>query len=150
LINREFIADKPNEKWLTDITEHPTNEGKIYWCGIKDLFSNKIVGVRYSMNRMTIDLAKNALLDALEKENWPKNVIIHSDRGSQFNANEFRKLINEFELKPSMGQVHTCADNSPMESMNSLIQKNVFNQQKIWKSRNELIVKLNRLNKCKV
>ena len=82
LVRRVFTADAPNRLWLWDITEHPTREGKIYLCAIKDVFSNRIVG--YSIDsRMKARLAVNALEMAVAHRGSPTGVIVHSDRGSQ-------------------------------------------------------------------
>ena len=80
LVRREFTAERCDLLWLTDITEHPTGEGKLYLCAIKDVFSNRIVG--YSIaDRMTSELAVAALRMAIQRRN-PAGTIVHSDRGS--------------------------------------------------------------------
>jgi hypothetical protein len=80
LVLRDFTAAQPNRLWLTDITEHPTAEGKLYLCAVKDACSKRIVG--YSIDdRMTSDLAVNALRNALALRGTV-NTIVHSDRGS--------------------------------------------------------------------
>jgi putative transposase len=85
LVRREFTAAGPNRLWLTDITEHPTAEGKLYLCAVKDACSKRIVG--YSMNeRMTSQLAVNALGNAVALRG-PVAAIVHSDRGSQGGLN---------------------------------------------------------------
>ena len=84
LIERDFAAAAPNELWLTDITEHPTAEGKLYLCAVKDACSRRIVG--YSIDsRMTSALAVNALRNALALRGHVV-AIVHSDRGSQFRS----------------------------------------------------------------
>ena len=81
LVERQFHAARPDELWLTDITEHPTSEGKLYLAAIKDACSNRIVG--YSMNeRMTSQLAVDALTNACSLRR-PTGTTVHSDRGSQ-------------------------------------------------------------------
>jgi hypothetical protein len=81
LIDWAFTAARPNEKWLTDITEHPTEEGKLYLCAIRDVCSGRIVG--YSMDsRMKAALAVSALRNAIALRS-PVATIVHSDRGSQ-------------------------------------------------------------------
>jgi putative transposase len=81
LVDREFTAPATNMMWLTDITEHPTGEGKLYLCAVKDVRSNRIVG--YSMDsRMTASLAVSALRNAIALRS-PVRTIVHSDRGSQ-------------------------------------------------------------------
>jgi transposase InsO family protein len=81
LVRREFTAPAPNRLWLTDITEHPTGEGKLYLCAVKDACSKRIVC--YSIDeRMTSQLAVNALRNAIAMRG-PATAIVHSDRGSQ-------------------------------------------------------------------
>ncbi len=86
LVARVFEADGPNQVWLTDITEHPTKEGKLYMCALKDVWSNRIVG--YAMSeRMTSQLAVDALADAVARRGTSvAGCIVHSDRGSQFSS----------------------------------------------------------------
>ena len=86
LLGRQFHAERPDAIWLTDITEHPTGEGKLYCCAIKDLFSNRIVG--YALDeRMTAGLAVAALRSAIARRQPHGTVVVHSDRGSQGGLN---------------------------------------------------------------
>jgi len=89
LVDREFTADAANVTWLTDITEHPTSEGKLYLCAIKDVWSTRIVGYSIS-HRMTAELAVNALSNAVALRD-PKGTIVHSDRGSQGGFNRWKQ-----------------------------------------------------------
>lgn len=135
LVQRDFTASTINTLWLTDISEHPTAEGKLYLCAIKDVFSNRIVG--YSMDaRMPAALAVAALKNALVTRDVA-TTIVHSDRGSQFRSRDFVRTLREAELRGSMGRVGTCADNAAMESFFALLQKNVLNSRR-WKTREEL------------
>jgi transposase InsO family protein len=135
-VQRDFTATAPNTKWLTDITEHPTDEGKVYCCAIKDLFSNRIVGYATG-ERMTADLAVAALRAAIARRQPNTVVIVHADRGSQFRARSFRAVLVAAGLKGSMGRVASAADNAAMESFWALLQKNVLNQQQ-WRTREQL------------
>jgi putative transposase len=136
LVNRDFSAPAPNVTWLTDITEHPTAEGKLYCCAIKDCFSNRIVG--YSLDeRMTADLATAALRSAVARRQPRGTVIVHSDRGGQFRSRKFRAVLKANSLTGSMGRVSSAGDNAAMESFYSLLQKNVLNRRR-WRTRNEL------------
>ena len=136
LVQRDFTADAPNRVWLTDITEHWTGEGKLYTCAVKDLFANRIVG--YSMSsRMTAKIAVDALNMAMEHRGYPKDVIVHSDRGSQYCSRKFQKAVKGYGANGSMGRVGACGDNAAMESFFSLLQKNVLDQQS-WATRQEL------------
>lgn len=135
IVERDFTADGPNLKWLTDITEHRTSEGKVYLCAIKDLWSNRIVGYSIS-DRMTSGLAVSALRNAIALRS-PVGTVIHSDRGSQFRSNVYVRLIRNNGLKGSMGRVGACGDNAAMESFFALVQKNVLDRRK-WSTREEL------------
>ena len=135
LLERDFTAAGPNQVWLTDISEHPTGEGKLYLCAIKDACSRRIVG--YSIDsRMTAQLAVNALRNALALRGHV-DVIVHSDRGSQFRSNAYVRELRGAQLRGSMGRVGACADNAAMASFFSLLQKNVLNRQR-WQTREEL------------
>jgi putative transposase len=137
LVDRDFTATARNVKWLTDITEHPTSEGKLYMCAIKDVWSTRIVG--YSIgHRMTADLAVSALRNAVALRD-PVGTIVHSDRGSQFRSRAFVTALKSHNLVGSMGRVGACGDNAAMESFFALLQKNVLDRQR-WTSREELRV----------
>jgi transposase InsO family protein len=116
LVRREFTAAQPDRLWLTDITEHPTAEGKLYLCAVKDACSKRIVG--YSTDaRMTSELAVRALRNAIMLRDPAKTAIVHSDRGSQFRSHAYQRVLRDAQLRGSMGQVGTCADNAAMESL---------------------------------
>jgi len=130
-----FTANAPNAVWLTDISEHPTAEGKLYMCAVKDLHSNKIVG--YSIDsRMKSSLAVTALRNAVSLRS-PQATIVHSDRGSQFRSRKYVNALKNAGLQGSMGRVGACGDNAAMESFFALLQKNVLNRKR-WETREEL------------
>lgn len=135
LVQREFSARRPNQLWLTDLTEHWTDEGKLYLCAIKDVYSNRIVG--YSIgSRMTAELAVAALRNAAALRDSVGTTLL-SDRGSQFRSRKFVETLRENGITGSMGRVGACADNAAMESFFSLLQKNILNKQR-WRTRQEL------------
>jgi transposase InsO family protein len=135
LVKRQFHAQRPDKLWLTDITEHPTAEGKLYLAAVKDACSNRIVG--YSMSqRMTSQLAVDALVNACSLRR-PTGTTVHSDRGSQFRSHDFVRTLHKHGLNGSMGRVGACADNAAMESFFSLLQKNVLNRRR-WQTREQL------------
>ena len=137
LLARDFTATAANVRWVTDITEHATGEGKLYLCAIKDLWSARIVG--YSIDsRMTAELAVSALRNAVALRD-PVGTIVHSDRGSQFRAHAFVRTLKANGLVGSMGRVGACGDNAAMESFFSLLQKNVLDRRR-WPNREELRV----------
>jgi putative transposase len=135
LVDRNFTATAPNVLWLTDITEHPTGEGTLYLCAIKDVYSGRIVG--YSVDsRMKASLTVTALRNAIIRRS-PTGTVVHSDRGSQFRSNSFVRALATHGLVGSMGRVGACGDNAAMESFFALLQKNVLDRQR-WATREEL------------
>jgi putative transposase len=111
------------------------DEGKLYLCAIKDVYSNRIVG--YSIDsRMKASLAVSALHNAIALRD-PEGTVVHSDRGSQFRSNAFVRTLKGNGLKGSMGRAGACADNAAMESFFSLLQKNVLDRQR-WSTRADL------------
>lgn len=139
VIRHEFVADGPNKVWLWDISEHPTKEGKLYVCAIKDVFSNKIVG--YSIDsRMKSSLAQAAMRNAIALRS-PLGTVCHSDRGGQFRAKRTQQLLANNGLIGSMGRSYGAGDNASMESFFSLLQKNVLNTRR-WDTREELRIEI--------
>ena len=135
LVKRKFTATRPNQLWLTDITEHRTDDGKLYLCAIKDVYSNKIVG--YSIDsRMKASLAVAAARNAIGQRTID-GTILHSDRGSHFRSNAFLRVLKNNGITGSMGRVGACGDNAAMESFFALLQKNVLDRQR-WSTREEL------------
>ena len=115
LIEQDFTALAPNQKWVSDLTYVWTDEGWLYLAVIMDLYSRAIIG--WSMGkRMTQQLMCDALTMALFRRGFPKGVIIHSDRGSQYCSTAYQKLIKMTGLRCSMGRRATCYDNAAMES----------------------------------
>ena len=135
LVRRSFGAKAPNELWFTDITEHGTDEGKLYLCAVKDAFSGRIVGYAVD-SRMKASLAVAALGGAIRLRT-PAGTVVHSDRGSQFRSGKFVRLLRNNGLIGSMGRVGACADNAAMESFFALLQNNVLDRQR-WQTREEL------------
>jgi len=140
LVRREFTAAGPNRVWLSDLTEHPTREGKLYLCAIKDVWSNRIVG--YSIaDRMTSSIAVAALDGAVARRavtgRSVAGCVLHTDRGGQFRSRKLQHALTRHQMLGSMGQVGSAGDNAAMESFFSLLQKNVLNRQ-IWNTRDDL------------
>ena len=115
LLEQDFSAAAPNQKWTSDITYVWTNEGWLYLAVVMDLYSRAIVG--WAMNRrMTQHLVCDALTMALFRRGFPKSTIIHSDRGSQYCSQRYQRLIKNNGLCWSMGRRATCYDNAVTES----------------------------------
>jgi putative transposase len=135
-VNRIFHADRLDQIWLTDISEHPTGEGKLYICAVKDVCSRRIVG--YAIGpRMTSHLADAALRTAIARRAPTGTVVVHSDRGGQFRSKRYQRTLRAHGLTGSMGRVSAAGDNAAMESFFSLLQNNVLDR-RTWTSRDEL------------
>ncbi len=138
LVERDFTATGPNQLWLTDITEHPTAQGKLYLCAVKDVWSRRIVG--YSIDsRMTSHLAVDALEMAIARRGRDQvpGCVVHADRGSQFRPRPYVAALHRHGLRGSMGRVASSADNAAMETFFALLQKNVLNARR-WDTRDQL------------
>ncbi|NEB77359.1 IS3 family transposase [Streptomyces sp. SID14478] len=136
LVQRDFNAAGPNRLWLADIAEHPTAEGKLYLCAIKDVFSRRIVG--YSIDaRMKSSLAVAALDNAVARRDGVAGCVLHTDRGSQFRSRKFVRALDDHRMIGSIGRVGAAGDNAAMESFFSLLQKNVLDR-RTWATRLEL------------
>ncbi len=115
LLEQDFRAEAPNQKWTSDITYVWTDEGWLYLAVVMDLYSRAIVG--WAMHRqMTQHLVCNALTMALFRRGFPKGTIIHSDRGSQYGSKRYQRFIETNGLRCSMGRRATCYDNAVTES----------------------------------
>ena len=115
LLCQQFKVSQPNTVWVSDITYVPTGEGWLYLAGHKDLFTGEIVG--YAMGeRLTRNLVSQSLLRAMASKHPPRGLIHHSDRGSQYCASEYQRILCHFDLKVSMSGRGNCFDNAPMES----------------------------------
>jgi transposase InsO family protein len=115
LLAQQFEVRAPSRVWVSDITYIPTEEGWLYCAAHKDLYSGEIVG--YALGpRITRDLVKQSLLKAIRLRRPPQGLIHHSDRGVQYCAHEYRKLLAQLGIKASMSRKGNCYDNAPMES----------------------------------
>ncbi|RUO24717.1 IS3 family transposase [Aliidiomarina sanyensis] len=115
LLEQDFTASAPNQKWVGDITYLFTSEGWLYLAVIIDLYSRSVVGWSMS-NRMTATLVCDALKMALFRRGFPEGIIVHSDRGSQYCSSDYRDLIKKHRLTQSMSRKGNCWDNACAES----------------------------------
>jgi len=136
LVQRQFTATRPNELWLTDITEHPTSEGKLYCCVVLDLYSRKVVGWAID-RRCESALVLDAINKAGESRKTSPSTVIHSDHGTQFTSWAFTENVRRLGLLSSMGTVGDCYDNAPMESFWGSMQIELLNRQS-WRTKMEL------------
>ena len=115
LLDRQFTASQPNEKWLSDITYIPTDEGWLYLAGILDLYGRELVG--WAMGpRMTKELVMQALEQARARRGSPVGVMLHSDRGSQYCCSDYQEMLKRGGFVCSMSRKGNAYDNAPMES----------------------------------
>lgn len=121
LIQRDFTATKPSKKFLTDITEIPCSDGKLYLAAVLDCFDGSIQGFHMDDN-MRADLCVQALENACRGINT-EGLILHSDRGSQFTCQLFRKALRRYKIVQSMSGTGRCYDNARMESFFATLKK---------------------------
>ncbi|WP_201477343.1 IS3 family transposase [Escherichia coli] len=134
-LQRQFNPDAPDERWVTDITYIRTHEGWLYLAVVVDLFSRKIIG--WSMqSRMTKDIVLNALLMAVWRRNPEKQVLVHSDQGSQYTSHEWQSFLKSHGLEGSMSRRGNCHDNAVAESFFQLLKRERI-KKKIYGTREE-------------
>jgi len=137
LVNRDFTRHARDQLWVTDITEHPTLEGKVYCTVVLDTFSRRVVGWSIDASP-TAALATNALAMAIgNRSPQPGGTIIHSDHGVQFGSWAFTQRARASGLLPSMGSIGDCVDNALMESFWARVQVELLDRRR-WRTRLEL------------
>jgi putative transposase len=137
LVRRQFTADAPDCLWLTDITEHPAADGKLYCAAVMDAYSRRIIG--WSIDkRQDTELVVAALAMAVTRRRPDADsTVFHSDHGSQYTSWAFGKRLRDAGLLGSMGTVGDCYDNAMMESFWHTLQLELLDT-RIWESREEL------------
>ena len=122
LVKRNFSADKPDEKWCGDLTEIPTDEGKLYLASVLDLASRRIPGFAIGEHH-DAELASGALVMAAAVRGGDvRGVIFHSDKGSEFTASDFAELCDRLGVTQSAGRVGSALDNAVIESWHSTLE----------------------------
>jgi transposase InsO family protein len=115
VLNRNFAATRPNQKWVTDITYVPTQQGWAYLSTIKDLFGGFIVAHQMSLSN-SVALVTRTLQLAHDKEKVTAGLILHSDQGHQYTSQAYHALTHQYSITPSMSRRGNCWDNAPMEN----------------------------------
>ncbi len=137
LIDQQFKVSRPNTAWLSDITYIATEEGWLYLAAHKDIFNGEIVG--YAMGeRLTKNLVSQSLLRAVAAKRPAKGLLHHSDRGSQYCAYDYRKLLDQFGMTASMSGKGNCYDNAPMESFWGTLKQELIHHRR-YRTRGEAI-----------
>ena len=129
VLNRDFEAEKPNQKWVGDITYIATDEGWLYLASILDLFSRRIVGWATS-DLIDAALVEKALRMALYQRQPGRGLLHHSDRGSQYASHQIRNILAANQIIVSMSGKGNCYDNAVMESFWGTLKNEWVNYQK--------------------
>ena len=135
-VERQFHRDNPDELWVTDVTEHPTREGKVYCAVVLDAWSRRVIGWSIDGSPSTA-LVTNALGMAIDQRRPSNSTVIHSDQGTQFTSWAFTRRAVDSGLLPSMGSVGDCFDNAVMEAFWSRMQVELLDRKR-WSTRLEL------------
>jgi transposase InsO family protein len=122
LINQDFHADAPNQKWLTDITQVQCKDGKLYIAPVFDCFGGEIVSLAMDTN-MKKELCIEAIKAAFKTRKPQNGIIVHSDAGSQYTSDAYKKILGSFHAIQSMSDVAACYDNARMESWFATLKK---------------------------
>jgi len=143
LLKQDFSADKPNQVWLSDITYVKTTSGFMYLAVILDVCSNRIIGVsmKKSLSRHLVISAFKDAVNRRELDSEDNDLIFHSDRGSQYMSNDFRNLLNKYNIKQSMSSTGNCYDNAKMESFFGRLKEELISLRKtssVSKTRSEI------------
>jgi putative transposase len=137
LVQREFTADKPNQKWVTDVTEFKVGEQKVYLSPVIDLFNQEVVSyeVRTSVR---LSLVTDMLKKATAKLGLHETPIVHSDQGWQYQNRQYQQQLKEKGLKQSMSRKGNCLDNAVAENFFGLLKTEMYHNE-VFKSADELI-----------
>lgn len=121
VLNRDFKADCPNQKWVTDITYIHTKQGVLYLSAIKDLYDGFIVGYRMGTEQ-SINLVTITIQEALKKEKVTSGLALHSDQGFQYTSHAYFRLTQDYDITPSMSRRGNCLDNACMENFFGMLK----------------------------
>lgn len=129
VLQRDFSATAPNEKWVTDVTEFKVGDDKLYLSPIKDLFNGEIIAYEMS-SRPTLDLVTSMLKKALPKIGSGQQPTLHSDQGWHYQMPIYRKMLSDRNVVQSMSRKGNCLDNASMESFFAVLKTECFHKQK--------------------
>ena len=115
ILRRNFTATAPNQKWVTDISYIPVKQGWAYLSTIKDLFDGFIVAHKLG-KKNSIELVKDTVKQAIDKEKVSNGLLLHSDQGHQYTSNPYFVLTTTYHIQQSMSRRGNCWDNAPIES----------------------------------
>ena len=127
ILDRDFTATKPNQKWVTDITYVLTQQGWAYLSTIKDLFDGFIIAHQLGKQN-SVSLVTNTLKQAKHKEKVTDGLLLHSDQGHQYTSQAYFVLTTEYNITPSMSRRANCWDNAPMENFFGHLKEEALRQ----------------------
>ena len=130
LLNREFNAERPNQKWVTDISYIPTAQGNCYLSVIRDLYDNSIVSYQMSKD-MTVKLVLDTIKEAIKKENVTAELQLHSDQGFQYTSQAYFNLTQSYGITPSMSRRGNPYDNALAENFFSILKTECIHRVKL-------------------
>jgi putative transposase len=136
-VNRRFVADRPDALWVTDVTQHRTDEGWLYCTVVLDVFARRVVGWSIADHLRT-----ELVVDALDMARWRRKpvagqTVVHSDHGAQYTSWAFGHRLRTAGLLGSMGSIGDCYDNSMVESFFGTMQRELLDRRH-WTSRQQL------------
>ena len=129
LVKRAFAADAPDRLWVSDITEHPAEEGKVYCAAVMDVYSRRIIGHSIDLRQETRLVVDAMTMAVVRRDPRDDETILHSDHGCQYTAMAYGKRLRESGLLGSMGTVGDCYDNAMMESFWGSMQIELLDMQ---------------------
>jgi len=125
LLQRQFQAKHPNEKWVTDVTEFNVKGDKLYLSPILDLYNSEIISYHIA-RRPEFNMVKEMLVEALNKLKPQEKPLLHSDQGWQYQMQPFQKLLKQRQIKQSMSRKGNCLDNAVMENFFGILKSECF------------------------
>ena len=130
LLNRNFVADRPNAKWVTDISYIHTGQGVLYLSMIRDLYDNSIIDYKTGTEQ-TVNLVLNTIKSAMKKETVAAELQLHSDQGFQYTSHAYFNLTKEYGITPSMSRRGNCYDNAVAENFFSILKTECIYRRKL-------------------
>jgi len=130
LLNRNFVADRPNAKWVTDISYIHTGQGVLYLSMIRDLYDNSIIDYKTGTEQ-TVNLVLNTIKSAMKKETVAAELQLHSDQGFQYTSHAYFNLTKEYGITPSMSRRGNCYDNAMAEYFFSILKTECIYRRKL-------------------
>lgn len=140
LLNRDFHSERPNSKWVTDISYIHTEQGVLYLSMIRDLYDNSIVAYKTASSQ-TVNLVLDTIRLAVKKEKVARELRLHSDQGFQYTSQAYFNLTKEYGIVPSMSRRGNCYDNAMAENFFGILKTECIYRQKIrtFQQANDLI-----------